>query len=515
MCEEEIMGFKKITGIVLLIGVNLLTISCSFLPGGKTTTALYPIRQNNKNGYINRKGEIVIAPQFEFTLPFSEGLAAVCIDSRKCGYIDETGKFIINPQFQSVSRFSEGLAAVVTEGKVGYIDKTGKYVINPQFEAKRGGPGMMDALYTFNEGLARVNVGDKYGFIDKTGKILINPQFDDAMPFFDGLAAARIGEKWGFVDRDGKIVVNPQFDRAQPFVNGLAVVLVGKQYGYIDKTGKILINPQFDFAMPFSDEGLAAVFLNQKMGFIDKDGKYVVNPQFAGAGFYGDYERAFAVTSDLGRVSLSEGLVPVRVGEKDAQMGYADKTGKIVINPQFMEALPFYGGLALVVFKVSGGDEMAWIDKEGKTVWRETRETPASANTNTTANVSNTVNVNTAANTVTTTNTAVTTNTSGNTATQTSETTEYDGTLNNNYQISMSLTRSGESLSGYVTPKSGGASIPVRGTINGSGEFNLSEYDDQNNWTGTYRGKISGGTIDGSWTKPDGSASRPLFLQKK
>ncbi len=85
--------------------------------GGKNTPDLFPIQQNDKWGYINKKGEVVIQPQFEGRLGesigfFSEGLAVACIESRKCGYIDETGKFAINPQFEHASRFSEGLAAV-------------------------------------------------------------------------------------------------------------------------------------------------------------------------------------------------------------------------------------------------------------------------------------------------------------------------------------------------------------------------------------------------------------------
>lgn len=58
------------------------------------------------------------------------GLFAV-IQGGKCGYIDKTGKIIINPQFDMAMSFSEGLAIVRIGDKYGYIDKTGKYVWNP------------------------------------------------------------------------------------------------------------------------------------------------------------------------------------------------------------------------------------------------------------------------------------------------------------------------------------------------------------------------------------------------
>jgi hypothetical protein len=508
----------KMSITILAVLFAFWSTSCSWFVnplGGKQTTALYPIRQNNKNGYINRQGEVVIQPQFDVTFPFSEGLAMACISSKKCGYIDETGKFAVNPQFDSAYRFSEGLAAVVVGEKLGFIDKEGKYAINPQFATSGGGRGA-DGYSTFSEGMSRVKIGEKVGFIDKTGKIVINPQFDDALPFLDGLAATKTGDKWGFVDKEGKIVINPQFEHAQPFVNGLAAVLIGKQYGYIDKQGKIVINPQFEAAMPFSDEGLAAVAMNEKIGFIDKEGKYVVNPQFGRGGlFIIDVDSAFLITSDLGRISFSEGLAPVQVGDKRGNIGYADKTGKIVINPQFQVASPFYGGLAVVINESAsgGGEEMAWIDKDGKIVWREVKET-SSSNSNANVNTNTSVNSNTA--TVNTNSTANIANTANKSSTQSSKTTEYEGTLNNNHEITMRLTRSGDSLSGYVVPKTSGTSIPVRGTINSSGEFNLSEYDDKDNWTGSYKGTISSdGRIEGTWSKPDGTAERPLSLREK
>jgi hypothetical protein len=400
----------------VLLFTTFMTLSCSRLsnPFGGGAPELFPIQQDGKWGYINSKGEVVVQPQFVEAWVFSEGLAVACIERSKCGYIDETGKFSVNPQFSTAMRFSDGLAAVEVEGKIGYIDKTGKLVVNPQFETV-GRMGGRLGLATFSEGMARVKSGDKFGFIDKTGKVVITPQFEDAFPFFEGLAAVSVGKKYGFVDGGGKLVVNPQFDEAQPFTNGLACVRVGKQYGYIDKTGKLTINPQFDVAFPFSDEGLAMVGLGGKVGYIDKSGKYVVNPQFdfqkLGPGEWGSeaWQLLFLFTPDIGRGSFSDGLTPARAAE--GKVGYVDKTGKFVINPQFDLALPFYGGMAFVVIRVGdtpAGETMAWIDKDGKFVWRETKEQPKTdlnmnaANANTTmsnANASVSANVNTSVNT--------------------------------------------------------------------------------------------------------------------
>lgn len=369
--------FVRFQIICIILTVALITLSFSGCRNPPEPPALFAIRHNDKWGYINRKGEVVIQPQFAWTSwVFSEDLAEACIgtgggfgfnNKDKCGYIDPLGRFVINPEYKNTSRFSEGLAAVLVNDKWGYVDKTGKMIIVPQFQ---------EAM-PFSDELAVVKIGEKYGFIDKTGKVVINPQFETAAPLFDGLAAIVLGKKAGYVDKTGRMVINPQFDlddkssSAEPFANSLAAVKVNGKYGYIDKTGKIVIAPQFDLALPFSEEGIALVVDNKKIGFINKNGAYQITPNFDGEQYNQviPWWYAFlAATPEVGRVSFSEGLAPVKMS--GGKMGYVDKSGRVVIYPQFESANPFYKGLALVDFF----GEMGWIDKDGRYVWREVKE---------------------------------------------------------------------------------------------------------------------------------------------
>lgn len=75
---------------------------------------------------------MVIPAQFDGPGEFSEGLAAVENDG-KYGYVDKSGEMAVAPRFDCATEFSEGLAAVEINDEWGFIDKSGTFIIKPQF----------------------------------------------------------------------------------------------------------------------------------------------------------------------------------------------------------------------------------------------------------------------------------------------------------------------------------------------------------------------------------------------
>jgi hypothetical protein len=114
--------------------------------------------------------------QFEVAQPFSDGLAAVRVDS-KWGYIDKTGKFVIEPQFKGAGPFSEGLAPA------GNVD--------------------------FNSVTRSEEPEPTTGFIDKQGKTVFSLPFDLASPFVNGISTVRVGIQLGYIDKTGKYIWQP------------------------------------------------------------------------------------------------------------------------------------------------------------------------------------------------------------------------------------------------------------------------------------------------------------------
>lgn len=68
----------------------------------------------------------------EKNLLFPHDLVAVKVDE-KWGYADKTGELVINPQFDDAETFSENVARVKLGDLYGLIDKTGSYVVNPSY----------------------------------------------------------------------------------------------------------------------------------------------------------------------------------------------------------------------------------------------------------------------------------------------------------------------------------------------------------------------------------------------
>ena len=98
------------------------------------------------------------------------------------GYVDRAGKLIIPAQFAEARGFSDGLAAVKVESSWGYIDRAGKLVIAAQFSEARN----------FANGLAAVKIKDTWGYIDRSGKVAIPAQFSEAREFAGGVAAVGV-----------------------------------------------------------------------------------------------------------------------------------------------------------------------------------------------------------------------------------------------------------------------------------------------------------------------------------
>lgn len=137
MAEMFSEGYSAVTvgekhGFIDETGKYVLPLqSYEFL--GSLHNGLADFRINDKVGFINIKGEVIIKPQFDWADEFSEGFCVVRNDngklgSGKNGYIDTTGKLVIDFKFKNAGKFENGKAKVQIDKDFVYIDKTGNII---------------------------------------------------------------------------------------------------------------------------------------------------------------------------------------------------------------------------------------------------------------------------------------------------------------------------------------------------------------------------------------------------
>lgn len=91
----------------------------------------------------------------------------------------------------------------------------------------------------------------------------------------------------------------------------------------------------------------------------------------------------------------------------------------------------------------------------------------------------------------------------------------FEGSINNKYQITMNLTKTGKVLSGSYAYASMGNSFNLAGSIEEDGTIVLNEYSASNVLQGIFNGTYRPEGISGTWKKPASDKLMPFLLTEK
>jgi hypothetical protein len=306
----------------------------------KSQVFLSLVEMNDKYGFIDISGKIVIQCQYERAGEFSEGLAWVKMNGRY-GFIDKNGNQIIKCKYKEVHDFSGGIVAVKElSGYWSLLDKKGHDVLPISLD--------YDYVGDFSNGMADVRKDGLWGFIDMNGDEIIHCQYKNRNSFSeDRVLVVKENNNEIYLNKNGSQAIRFEYNQCGNFSEGLAYVLIDNNYGYIDKSGNVKISCKYDGAHDFSC-GRAKIEINGKLGFIDKYGNIVIRPQFN--------------TYNVGQ-KFSEGLIEIK-GSSSDEWGFIDINGDMVIPYFYENAHSFQNGLASV--KKNG--RWGFINKAGEEV---------------------------------------------------------------------------------------------------------------------------------------------------
>ena len=310
-----------------------------------------------KNGYsviVTEKGKI-LPGEYLWINEFKEDLSSVKSKDNKCGFIDRNGKIVISFKYEDAGNFSEGFAPVKKNGKWGYISRTDELIIPFEF----------DKASDFSEEYAVVSQNGKAGFINKNGVSPTGFVFDSAKPFRYDIAVVEkngenhvINKKWEtiyvsksrfspfpigenvysdgvifppLVKNDKVIMLKEDADRVYPkFENSLLVFEKNRKFGAIDSDGNIVAPAKFD-SVTILKNGYLRVREGSKRGLMNKNGEYVlkIKPEYYDIRVL-DSGKIIALEGDTLKIISDDLKKEVVVSDVNMILGVRD--GKIIIQ---------------------------------------------------------------------------------------------------------------------------------------------------------------------------------------
>lgn len=249
---------------------------------------------------------------------FSSGRAAFKLKSGKKGFIDKKGQVVITPQFSEVGYFSEGLAVVWASDSTTYVINTNG---DKQFDlrAKRDKEGNIPTFGQFKDGLLPVGnevpesdihrivyylntKGDRA--FNVPSKVLVNTDFKDGYALCSNTAEE---STYGVINNKGEIVIRPKYASEDLYgeygYGGFAakgfVCLADKgKYGLIDLKDNVICPFQFDEIFPFYNNKYAFAKERDLYHLIDNKGNSADKKEYALVVKYTDTELAGSIKSD-------------------------------------------------------------------------------------------------------------------------------------------------------------------------------------------------------------------------
>lgn len=372
------------------------------------------VKKGGKAGYINRKGEWLIPPQFLEAGHFPQDTAIPAIVKTEQGwnFIDRSGNLLFPDFYLDASEFANNLAPVLVHGKSsrnplwGFIDLSGKWAIVPQFDSPYAPSIHGDIISADRKEFSLAEAKQKPmpetitcadGKTPPNSASSGNSRTDSrpvpSTPRKSGQGLPKIlpdseytsvlkGHQLHLKDRrTGEIVLDgPETDALG---GGVDHVQEGKRgyirqgkVGFFDVQGNLLTPPIFDQAKPFSG-GLAAVNDGHGWGFIDGTGKVVIKPHFQAVGNFSEGKAFFKSADATGFIDSSNKILFSCTADsardfhegrcmiiQNRKIGYIDDKGTVIVAPGYDDGGAFSSGVAPVKSRTLWG----FIDQDGKMV---------------------------------------------------------------------------------------------------------------------------------------------------
>ena len=298
----------------------------------------FPVAINDKYGYMNASGRIVISAGYDEVGPFRDGLAVVSKNS-KYGVINKKNELVVDFIYDEILDYTSGRAIVIKNDHYNLIDRSGRHLSPTDFSdlfvfSSKFYAGIVDSQFVFldhnleklplgefeeigllSDGFSIVIQNNQFGLIDSNLNVKINCQFDDLQRFNKGIFIYSLNGKKGLITSEGLKITQPLYDDISSFnnQNNSALVKTGSFVNWIKKDGTTL----FDLSMEYFPNSLELAQFSKGFAVYRKKGKF---------GLIDDKAKLVFKTS-LDQMGKYVNYIPT---VKDGKWGLIDLKGKII-----------------------------------------------------------------------------------------------------------------------------------------------------------------------------------------
>ena len=310
------------------------SIDCSYISDG-----LIVVKKDDKCGYADIYGNIVIEPYWEDANPFDNGLAIVKYGFGTAYIIDRTGKSVIGSRWYGIVREGDFFHVMnydysASKVKLGLIDNKGTIILEAKY----------DDVDVLTNSCVAAKTGDKYVLYNMQGIEILEIQCKSIRGINNRLIVVENGDKYALYDSEGKALSGFVYDSVGYASEDLVSVSMEGKSGYVDLDGNVVIDLIYDNTFSFTKEGIARVQVNEKVGCIDKEGNISIPFEY----------------EELG--SFRDGKV---IAKKDGKWGLIDLNNNVLISFEYDKLYDFSEGVSVAK---KGGEKYGYIDEAGNTV---------------------------------------------------------------------------------------------------------------------------------------------------
>ncbi len=270
-----------------------------YVPADGLSVVANGIAEKVKYGYVNLKGEEIVAPKFVLATAFKNGRAFVQEEFGSNVYvINSKGEKILTAMPDNIfneyignREFVNGVALFKNAKGYGAIDSLGKIITHGEY----------DKIVAINNEIFRVNKNNKYGCINNKGLLIVPLEYDYISGLGKNLLLVEKEKKHGIINHQNKIIIQLEYESVSGLFNdGVLHMKKNGKYGSIDATGKIIIPFEYE-SIGYFNNGIASVKQNGLYGAIDKKNKVVI--PFEYQNMYG-FESGYSYVQKNGKYGI-------------------------------------------------------------------------------------------------------------------------------------------------------------------------------------------------------------------